>query len=173
MNTGRISLVIMAGERGTEIRDDKPTNALLNSYQNQHHLAVTIYEHTVYLIRIQLDCSWQLDRELFENGCNLAQDVHIWIDLNNDGRFDESEMGTPYRWPVTSYMAQGIYDMQLYIPSLDNKYLRTGPHRMRIVVQHSESYRLICGLIDYNETRDYTINIIPRTGYLGTYSFVF
>jgi hypothetical protein len=163
----------MAGERGTQIRDDKPTNALLNDYQNRHHLAVTIYEHTVYLLRIQLDCSWQLNTDLFANGCNLAQDVNVWIDLNDDGRFDASEIGTPYLWPVTSYMPQGIYDLQLYIPLIDGRYMKTGQHRMRLVVMSSENYRRICGRTDYYETRDYTVNIIPRFGYLGKYSSVY
>jgi hypothetical protein len=163
----------MAGERGTQIRDDTPTNALMNNYQNQHHIAVTIYEHTVYLIRIQLDCSWQLNTELFEHGCNLAQDVNIWIDLNDDGRFDESEIGSPYRWPVTSYMPQGIYDLQIHIPLIDGRYMRTGSHRMRLVVMPSENYRRTCGRTDYNETRDYTVNIIPRTTYLGKYFSVY
>lgn len=159
----------MAGERGSEIRDDKPASTLLNDYQNQHHLAVTIHENTVYLLRVQLDCAWQLNTDLFEHGCNLAQDVNVWIDLNNDGRFDESEIGAPYRWPVTSYMPQGVYDLQIYAPLIDSKYMRTGQHRMRLVVASSENYRRICGRTDYNETRDYTVNIIPRTGYLGKY----
>ena len=124
----------MAGEGGTEIRDDKPTLGLLNNYQNRHHLAVTVYEHTIYLIRIQLDCSWQLNSDLFENGCNLAQDVNLQIDINNDGRFDESENKAPYRWPVTSYMGQGIYDLQIYVPPIDRQYVRDRQHRMRVVV---------------------------------------
>lgn len=163
----------MAGERGTEIRDDKPQNTLVSDYQNQHHLAVTIYENTVYLLRIQLDCSWQLDSDLFEHGCNLAQDVIVWIDLNDDGRYDESEIAAPYRWPVTSYMPQGIYDLQIYVPLIDDRYTKTIQHRMRIVAVSSENYRRVCGRIDYNETRDYTVNIIPRTGYLGKYSYVY
>ena len=153
----------MAGERGTEIRDDNP------AYDNRnyhHHLAVTIYEHTVYLLRVQLDCASQLDNELFDHGCNLAQDVQIWIDLNNDGRFDQSESGVPYTWPQTRYLPQGNYDLQLNIPLIDGQYLKTGKHQMRLTVQSSEQYRRLCGRVDYNETRDYTVNIIPRSGYI-------
>ena len=162
----------MAGERGTQIRDDTPSTAVLNEYQNRHHMAVTLFEHTVYLLRIQLDCSWQLDQELFENGCNLAQDVNVWVDLNNDGIFDSSEVGAPYRWPVTSYMAQGIYDIQIYVPLLNSNFMRTGQHRMRVVVMSTDHYRRLCGRVDYNETREYTINIIPRARYSGKYIFV-
>ncbi|CAF1360183.1 unnamed protein product, partial [Rotaria sordida] len=131
LSVARINLVIMAGEKGTEIRDDKPTNT---NFLNQHHMAVTLFEHTVYLLRIQLDCSSQLRTELTATGCNLAQDVNVWIDLNDDGKFDESESGTPYRWPVTSYMAEGIYDIQIYVPLLDSRNIRNGPHKMRISV---------------------------------------
>ncbi|CAF1054101.1 unnamed protein product [Adineta steineri] len=162
MNTGQIVVVIMAGERGTEIRDDQPTQTLQNDNYNRHHMDVTIYEHTVYLIRIQLDCLSQLDIDLFENGCNLAQDVKVWIDINNDGHFDEAELGALYRWPITSYMAQGIYDLQIYIPLLDRKHITTGRHKMRIVVLHTENYRRICGRSNYNETREYNVNIVSR-----------
>ncbi|CAF4030022.1 unnamed protein product [Rotaria sordida] len=131
----------MAGEKGTEIRDDKPTNALSTNNLNQHHMAITLFEHTVYLLRVQLDCSSQLRTELTSTGCNLAQDVNVWIDLNDDGKFDESEIGAPYRWPVTSYMAEGIYDIQIYVPLIDDRYIRNGPHRMRISVVPSNYYR--------------------------------
>jgi hypothetical protein len=172
-NSGKIVLVIMAGERGTQIRDDIPTTTSMIDYHNRHHLAVTVFEHTVYLLRIQLDCSWQLDKDLFENGCNLAQDVNVWVDLNNDGIFDTSEVGAPYRWPVTSYMAEGIYDIQIYVPMINTNYMRNGQHRMRLVVTSSENYRRTCGRTDYNETREYTVNIIPRMKYAGKYFSIY
>jgi hypothetical protein len=169
-NTAQTSLVLMAGERGTEIRDDRSTSALSPDHTNQHHLAVTLYEHTVYLLRIQLDCFWQLNRDLFENGCNLAQDVQVWIDVDDDDEhFDQSVIGAPYRWPVTSYMAQGIYDLQISIPQIDGNRVRTGQHRMRIVVAHTDHYRRTCGRSDHKETREYTANIVSRGGYSGKY----
>lgn len=156
----RISLVLMAGEQGTEIRDDQRSFiATLNQDDyDRHHLAVTIYEHTYYLMRIQLDCSWQLNVDQFENGCNLAQDVHVWI--------DGIENKAPYQWPVTSYMAQGIYDLQLYVPSLDHHYLNPGQHRIRVVITHNDQYRNSCGYQNYNETREYVANIVPRNRYM-------
>ncbi|CAF4022052.1 unnamed protein product [Adineta steineri] len=160
MNPGKISLVLMAGEKGTEIRDYK--NNQINLL-NQNHLSVTIYEHTVYLIRIELDCSWQLNSDLFEKGCNLAQDVNVYIDINNDGIFQSNESGTPFHWPITSYMAQGIYDLQLYIPFIDNKHLTNGKHRMMINVMPTDNYQEICQDKQYNESRFYDINIISRT----------
>lgn len=157
----KIILVIMAGEKGTEIRDDLPRTRPLSLYENEHHQAVTLFENTVYLIRIQLDCSTQLSTDLTRTGCNLAQDVFIAIDRNDDGKFDSSELGTPYRWPVTSYMVQGIYDLQLYVPAIQDLYKKGDKHRMRILVLPSDYYVRNCGFSLYNETREYEVKIIP------------
>lgn len=163
----------MAGEKGTEIRDDIPKNNLIASGPSEHHMSVTVFEHTIYLIRIQLACSTQLRTDLTSTGCNLAQDVTLSIDLNNDGRFDDSEIGSPYRWPTTSYMAEGIYDLQIYVPSIDRRYIKNGPHLMRIHVIPSTHYINNCGYSDYSEVRDYSINIVPRTKYSGKYSSLY
>lgn len=157
----RIILVIMAGEKGTEIRDDLPRRSEMSPYENEHHQDVTLFENTIYMIRIQLDCATQLSTELTPNGCNLAQDVFVAIDRNHDGRYDESEMGTPYRWPVTSYMAEGIYDIQLHVPAIQDTYTRQESHRMRILVLPSNYYVRNCGYNRYNETREYEVTIIP------------
>jgi hypothetical protein len=157
----------MAGETGTEIRDDIPRNSPMNNHPNRHHMAVTLFEHTIYLIRIQLDCATQLPTDLTRTGCNLAQDVIVALDLNDDGRFDESEIGSPYRWPVTSYMAEGIYDLQIYVPAIDASYLKNAQHKMRVIVAPSEHYIRTCGYSSYNETREYSLSIIPKTKYAG------
>ena len=162
----------MAGESGTQIRDDLPTKNLINQYDNRHHMSVTIYEHTVYILRVQLDCPTQLSTDLSPTGCYLAQDVNVYIDLNDDGRFDQSEVGAPYHWPLTSYMAEGVYDLQIYVPKIDERYMRSGRHRMRLVVMPSETYRRNCGRDEYEETREYIVNILSSGSYLGQ-SFTF
>ncbi|CAF1027283.1 unnamed protein product [Adineta steineri] len=162
----RIILVIMAGEVGTEIRDDKVYTAL-NTYENQHHMGVTLYENTIYLLRVQLACPTQLSTELTETGCNLAQEVNVWVDWNDDGNFDASEIGAPHLWPVTSYLPQGVYDIQLNIPLIDERYIANRSHRMRIVVTPDENYRRTCGNYQqYSERREYDVNIISRSSYL-------
>ncbi|CAF1430287.1 unnamed protein product, partial [Adineta steineri] len=163
----RIILVIMAGEVGSEIRDDKVYDASTNTNQNQHHMTVTLYENTIYLLRIQLDCSTQMRTELTDTGCNLAQDVDVWVDWNDDGNFDASEIEAPYLLPVTSYLPQGVYDIQLNIPLIDERYIANRPHRMRIVVAPSENYRRTCNNYqEYSELREYNVNIISRKSYL-------
>jgi hypothetical protein len=155
----------MAGEQGTHIRDNIPTTTALRDTQNRHHLAVSLHEGTTYRLRIQLDCDPRSSRASLQPNCNLAQDVNVWIDLNNDGRFDDSESRVPHRWPLHSTMPLGIYDLKINVPNVDGQYTRVGSHRMRIVMQPSEEYRKKCGRTDYSETREYTVNIIPRTTY--------
>jgi len=161
----KIILVLMAGERGTEIRDDLPKNTLILNDPKQHHMAVTVFEHTIYLVRIQLACSTQFRTDLTLTGCNLAQDVVVSIDLNNDGRFDDEEIGSPYRWPLTSYMAEGIYDLQIHVPAINRRNIKNGPHLMRINVLPSTHYITNCGYSDYSEMREYSINIVPKIKY--------
>ena len=159
----------MGGERGTEIRDDVSRNSPLNSNPNQRHLQVILYEHTIYLLRVQLNCSSQQQTQLTGTGCNLAQDINVFIDMNDDGRLDSSEIGTLHYWPITSYLPDGVVDLQVYIPYLDSRYVTSRQHQMKIVVTPSDRYQRICGDIDYVESRTYYVNIISRTASIRTY----
>ncbi|CAF1003553.1 unnamed protein product, partial [Didymodactylos carnosus] len=150
----------MAGEQGTQIRDNTPANTVPSQNQNRHHLAVTLYENAMYRLRIQLDCPQRSARGPFDKNCNLAQDVNVWIDLNNDGRYDEAESRVPYRWPLHGSMPLGIYDLEINIPIIDGQSTKSGSHGMRIVVMPSEEYRRKCGNTDYSETQEFTVNII-------------
>jgi hypothetical protein len=152
----------MAGEQGTQIRDNIPLNTLLSENQNRHHLAVSLHENTIYRLRIQLDCQERAGGGLPDIKCNFAQDVNVFIDFNNDERFDETESRVPHRWPLRSTLPLGIYDFEIEIPAIDRLNTRSGSHRMRIVVTPSEEYRRKCGSTDYRDTKEYTINIIPR-----------
>ncbi|CAF4027033.1 unnamed protein product [Rotaria sp. Silwood2] len=163
----KIVLVIMAGEKGTHIRDDTPINTAVREDQNRHHLAVTLFDNTIYRIRIQLDCDQRSSRASFKIQCNLAYDVNVYIDLNNDGRFDESESRVPHRWPLRSTMTIGIYDLEIPVPSIDAVTTKSGSHIMRVVVKSSDEYNRKCGKSDYSETREYTVNIIPKETYRG------
>ena len=157
----------MAGEQGTHIRDNIPTNTALRDNQNRHHLGITLYESTTYKIRIQLDCFPHAKGGLPDTNCNVAQDVNVLIDFNNDERFDPSESRVPNRWPLLSTMPLGIYDLDIELPVIDRLITKSGTHRMRIVVMPSEEYHQNCGRTDYRETREYTVNIIPKAVYRG------
>lgn len=155
----------MTGELGTHIRDDTPMNTLVGENQNRHHLSVTLYDNTIYRLRIQLDCDQPTSKGLYNTNCNLRQDVNIWIDLNNDQNFDESEVRVSPNWPLRNSMGLGIYDYEILIPPIDGQNLRSGPHRVRILVTLSEEYQDKCGRTNYKEIREYSFNIIPRTTY--------
>ncbi|CAF2952589.1 unnamed protein product [Rotaria sp. Silwood2] len=158
----------MAGEQGSHIRDDTLLNTVIREDHNRHHMAVTLYENTIYRIRIQLDCDERSARASFKLSCNLAQDVNVLIDLNGDGIFDESESHVPHRWPLRSTMTIGIYDLEIPVPSINERSMRGGSHLMRVVVKSSDEYIRKCGRSDYSETREYTINIISKVTYSGT-----
>lgn len=164
LSNAKIVLVLMTGEQGSQIRDDVLANVFVRENQNQHHVSVTVHENSVYRLRVQLDCDPQTARGSTPNNCNLAQDINIWIDSNNDGNYQVEESRVPHRWPLHSSMPLGIYDFEITIPMIDRQYRRTtDSHRMRIVVSPSEEYRRKCGRTDYSETREYTVNIIPKT----------
>lgn len=160
----KIVLILMAGEHRTQIRDDSLARVRLSGdNQNQPRQSIVLYEDTVYLLRIQLDCSRQWKNDASGYNCNLIYDVNIWIDLNEDGTFDASESAVPFRWPLHSYTPQGVYDMQIYIPVIDTRKMKPGPYRMQLVVMMNEHYRRKCGNNDYKETREYTVAIVPNT----------
>ena len=168
VHVGKIVLVVMAGEHRTQIRDD----LLSRSVERERNplpddLTIVLYEGTVYLLRIQLDCNGQINRESYGKDCSLGYDVNGWIDLNDDGRYDPSENAAPYRWPLYSYTPQGVYDLQIYIPVLDSTRVRSGPHRMRLVVNFNEQYQRKCGNNDYRETREYNVNIVQKNSQSG------
>lgn len=173
-NNPKIALVLMAGEQGTQIRDNLKRENPLREGQNRHHQLITLYENTKYRIRIQLDCFPHGKGGYPSYNCNVIQDVNVLIDLNKDERFDERESRIPSRWPLHSSIALGIYDLEISIPGIDDRDVRSGAYRMRIIVTPSEDYRRTCGNSNYREVRDYTVNIQPRVFYpdqRGAYCF--
>ena len=169
-DVGKILLVVMAGEYRTQIRDDPSTKAVMgrdNRYER--HLTIILYEDTVYLLRIQLECSQQRGGNYYRTNCTLPHDVNVWIDLNDDNVFSDTENASPYRWPLTSYIPEGIYDLQLYIPIIDGREVRSGPHRMRMAVSLDEQYRRKCGNNFFTETREYNVTIVRYNTRPGKY----
>ncbi|CAF2790009.1 unnamed protein product [Rotaria sp. Silwood2] len=155
-------LVLISGEQETYIRDDTSTIAVISDYQNRHHLAVTLFADSLYLIRIHLDCPRQYGSDSPGTDCNIAHRVDVWIDLNNDGNFDESENQVHRRSPIDSETRVNGYDLTIFIPQIDGTNTKAGHHRMRLSVMRSEDYQRQCGSTDYSETREYTVNIVPR-----------
>ncbi|CAF5113338.1 unnamed protein product [Rotaria magnacalcarata] len=157
-------LVHISGELGTQLRDETTTiaNIATSDNRNRHDFAVTLYADAAYQVRIQLDCSRQYDSDLLQVDCNFAHHVNVWIDLNDDGQFDESENRIYHQSSVNTETSGDMYDLQIFIPIIDDTTTKAGQHRMRLSVTRSEAYRRQCGNADHVETREYTVKIIPR-----------
>ncbi len=159
---GKIVLVLIGGEHKTRIVDETPTNAAISDYQNRHHLAVTWFGDTMYLLRIQFDCPRKFGSDSFETDCKLAHHADVWIDLNNDGKFDESENRVYRRPSIYMETEENTYDLEILIPLIDGTITKAGPHRMRVRLMRSEAYQKQCGDTDDSEIREYTVNIVRK-----------
>lgn len=155
-------LVLVGGEQETFIRDDASTNTAISGYNSRDKTAVTLFGDTIYLIRVRLDCPSLYGRDSLETDCNFAHHVDLWIDLNDDGKYDESESRVHLRSTIDGETPTHGYDLQIIIPGIDGMYTKAGQHRMRLGVMRSEAYRRNCGGADHSDTREYIVNIIPR-----------
>jgi hypothetical protein len=124
----------------------------------------------VYIIRIELYCvqqygdgnSYNQDSSLFETSCNHVRYLDVWIDLNNDGIFDESrEHMFSSNWYVGGHHTTD-YNLSIVIPKIDGRNYLEGQHRMRIVLTSDERNRKPCHNTGYGEVRDYTVQIISK-----------
>ena len=157
----------MIGEENTEIHDETPMNDALSVYYNRHHVTITLYEDTTNVLYILVDCARQSRVNSVESDCSLAHHVDASIDLNDDGEFDDTENRVRHRSLNNNQLLRSTYDLQISIPEIDGRNIKAGLHRMRIKLTPSEDYRLKCDNADYSETREYTVNIIPRIAYAG------
>ena len=161
-NVGRIVRVQMIGEDGSYISDDRRRNSNSNNDENGQYLTVTLYEDTAYQLNIQFNCGRQLNRGSSFIQCDVDQNVNVWIDFNDNG-FEESERRT------SSYSSSGQYDMDIYTPLIDERYVKSGFHRMRLTVTPSEEYRRACSNVRSRQIRDYTVNVLPKARYQGKF----
>ena len=162
-----IKLGIMGGEQGTEIQDEIRANAMTNSYDNRQHLAISLYEDAMHNLPIQLNCAAQIDLRSFDQDCSLAYHVDGWIDLNNDGRFEESENRVYYQSAVTKRLSRSASSLRVFLPAVGGRTMETQVHQMRLRLTPSAVYSVKCGDSDYSVTREYAVNIIPIYRYPG------
>jgi len=168
-----ISLVKLFGEQGTQIQDEIKLCSSTNNYNDRSNLVVTLFDNTIYTLRIELYCvqprgyenSYNQDSFLTETSCNHAQFLGVWIDFNNDGIFDENrgEM-----LPTNEYedgQRTNVYDIRIAIPNIGGRSYLNEQHRMRIVLTQDEINRKPCYNTGYGEARDYTVQIIPKRVY--------
>jgi hypothetical protein len=155
-------LVSMPGHEDTEIREQTLSNTVIGDNRNRRQTNVTLYESSVNPLRIQLDCAQQSNNRLLNDSCSLIYHINVWIDLNDDGKFDDSENRVLHRLLVSNQGQRGTYDLEVCIPSIDGTFTKAGQHRLQLSLMPSEDYRRTCSSIDDSETREYTVNIIPK-----------
>lgn len=152
----------MGGELGTQIRDFTLTNKMINNYQDQDQYDITLFGDAVYLLRVHIDCPRKSATDLFETDCTAAHQANVYVDLNSDGRFDESENRIHRRTYIDEKPQENTYDLQILIPRIDAITTKAGTHRMRVTLARSESYKNQCGKNDHIETQEYMVNIVQR-----------
>ena len=167
---GAIFAVKLYGEQGTLIDDSAQQCSPTNNYRDQRDLAVTLFDDTAYILRIELFCvqrwgydnSFSQDSSLFDTICTRAQYLDVWIDFDNDGIFDEvnERLGSVDRYRDADRRAQ--HDVRIDIPRMDGRSYVGGQHRMRILLSQDERNRRPCYASGYGEARDYMVQIIPK-----------
>ncbi|CAF1451894.1 unnamed protein product, partial [Rotaria sp. Silwood1] len=151
----------MPGERGTRIQDDMQTTALSNDNRYQQYLTATVYEDSFYRLLVQLDCGGQLSGDTQETPCSRYLSVTVWIDFNDNG-LDESESRLLQPAWSSNDVPTGTYNLDVNIPKIDGRTTKAGVHRMLVTVMASEDYQRECGSFPYKETREYTVDVIPK-----------
>lgn len=171
LSPAKMMLVTFDGEEETRIHDERRSNELLIDYDNRKYQSVTLYDGSISLLRIQLHCSQESNVNSLKKDCSHAHYINVWIDFNDDGKFDDSENRVNVRSPNNGNLPSGTYDLQISIPLVDHHQIKAGSHRMRVQVIPSETYTKKCGVSDYSEIREYTVNIIQKDASAGNYCY--
>jgi hypothetical protein len=165
--------VELFGEQGSQIRDETKICNSVNNYNDRSDLVVTLFENMVYILRIELYCvqqrsyknSYNQDSSLFESTCNSDQYIDMWIDLNDDGIFDENKERILSSDWHRDPQRKTAYDLDIVMPKIDGRYYLNGQHRMRIILTQDVRNRKSCYNTGYGEARDYTVQIISKPTY--------
>lgn len=123
-----------------------------NGYANFTNQITAVNQGASYDISIRPDFSWEQWDEY----------ISVWIDFNQNGRFDDlgeqvlsgiSQAGTPQSLPQ-------IVSGTVSIPQT----AKIGKTRMRVTMQQAQ-YADACGVFEFGEVEDYSLNIIaPASG---------
>lgn len=168
-----ITSVSLFGAQGTQIRDVMKQCNSVNNYHDRTNLVATLFDNTAYTLRIEVNCvlpvgydnSYGQDASLYGSNCNHAQYLGVWIDLNNDGVFDETNERIVPSNRYEDGQRTNQYDLNIAIPKVDGRTYLSEQHRMRIVLSQDDRSRKPCYSTGYGEARDYTVQILSNSGY--------
>lgn len=164
LHLNRIGLVQMDGDDNSNIQDD--IRAFINNGQYRRAFILTVYEDSVHKLHVQLDCGGHLGERSSDSPCSNSLSVHIWIDFNSN-RQDDEESRLLHRSWSTNEISTGTYDLDVYIPAIDDRTTQIGQHTMQIIVVPSHEYQNECGTVDYSEKKYYTLNIVRKPRHIG------
>ncbi|CAF3256851.1 unnamed protein product [Rotaria sp. Silwood2] len=144
-----------------------------NNYEDRSDLVVKLFENTIYTLQIQLYCvkSWEdessdrQDLSLVKTNCNVAHYVNVWIDLNNDGIFDDNKERLLHDDHSNGDYIKRDYTLRIAIPKIDGKNNVGELHRIRVILTRDENNRKPCYNVGYGEARDYTVHILQKSYY--------
>ena len=154
---------MIGGEQGTQIRDSNPSDMIISGYHTRQHATLTWYGYTLYLLRIQLGCPEIYDRDSLDNDCALSHHVDVWIDLNNDGQFDENTERLLSENDRNVGYRNGVHDLSIIIPSISDYNMMNVPHTMRVILNRDPYNRKACHNDGYGEARDYIVQILRHS----------
>ena len=171
-NSGILS-VKLSGEENTIINDELTQCNSVNNYEDRTNSYVKLFDNTMYTLHIQLHCikpsnnynSYEQDLSSLQINCNIQHYVSVWIDLNNDGNFDNRNEQYFDNNQFNDDLMKRDYHFSIFISQIDRINYLHGPHRMRIVLINDQTNPKPCYNVGYGEARDYTVHIIPKQHY--------
>lgn len=143
----------------------------INNYEDRSHLSVKLFANKLYKLEIQLYCvEVNDDQSVSEEeslrvgtNCNTAHYVDVWIDLNNDGNFDETTERFYQNDKHDDGHMKGHYDINITIPQIVDGNDLQRSHILRIVLSRDSINRQPCNNVGYGEVRDYNVYILPNS----------
>lgn len=161
------------GEEHTSIKDEMTRCSPRNNYEDQNHLTVTFFANKAYTLRIRLHCvgqwhhahSYGQDSASIESNCNAEHYLDVWLDMNNDGIFDDAKERLLQGDNSNRVRTKQDYSLSLTIPVIDREIYAGEPHRMRVILTSDENNHKPCYNNGYGEARDYMVHISQNPYY--------
>ncbi len=166
MGNSAIFSVKLSGEENTMINDEITRCSSINNYEDRSQLVVKLFDNTINILQIQLHCvkPWNFEN-LDQTNCNVDHYVGVWIDLNDDGNFDEIKERFFDNDQINRGFNKRFYDFNIFISEIERENYIDGPHRMRIILTREKDNLKPCFNAGYGEARDYTIHITRKPYY--------
>lgn len=154
----KIGRVELPGEFGTRIDDNTLGSSRLYSDRNEPYMIAKLYEESSYRLDVKLNCG---NGGQDDNPCSNSLMVIAWIDFN-DNNYDDGESRVLQRGWSQGQRATGVFYLNINVSSVDGRTVRDGLHRLRLTVRPSDEYQRECGNFQYEEVKDYQVEVIRK-----------